>query len=110
MEEGREKRGQAMIEFMFCMIVIFLMIYAIMMVLRWVGSDLAERRGAHDAQLRNNAVVQNYRQCTLYDMDVGTCPLGGCCLQYDSNFSDGPIKQLDPYFYTPIKINAVWGD
>ena len=103
------KRGQAMIEFTFCMIVIFLMIYAIMMVLRWVGVDLAERRLAHEEQLRVG-VEEDYGSCSLYDTCAWTCPGGGCCLTYSSNFSDGPLRQIDPYFYTPTKINAVWGD
>lgn len=105
--------GQVMVEFTFCMIIIFLMIYAIMMVLRWTGVDLAERRIAHEQQLRTG-ITQDYGACTSYDTCAVTCPdgfggLGTCCLT-SSDFSEGPLKQIDPYFYTPTKINAVWGD
>ncbi len=42
-----------MLEFVFCMIVLFLMMYAIVMLLRWVGLDLGQRQRAHEAVLTN---------------------------------------------------------
>ena len=77
-------KGQATLEFAFCMIVVFLMIYGITMILRWTGMDLAERRRAHDTRLIA-PVAQDY-----------------------VNPSDGPLYQVDPYFYNPIKMNAIW--
>ncbi len=83
-DEGRGTKSQVLIEFSFCMVVIFLMIYATMMIFRWTGSDLAGRRVAHDDLLTTD-VEQRY----------GT-------------IADGPLKQIDPYFYRPTKMNAVW--
>jgi len=40
-----------MLEFTFCMIVLLLMMYGMMMVFRWVGLDLAERRQSHERVL-----------------------------------------------------------
>ncbi len=77
-------KGQVMLEFTFCMIILFLMMYAIIMVFRWTGLDLGQRRAAHDAQI-TTAIVQRY-----------------------GNIADGPLKQIDPYFYSPTKMNAVW--
>ena len=77
-------QGQAALEFSFCMIVVFLMIYGIVMILRWTGLDLAERRRAHDTRL-----------IAPIDQDY-------------VNASDGPLYQVDPYFYSPIKMNAIW--
>ena len=74
------------LEFAFCMIVVFLMIYGIVMILRWTGMDLAERRRAHDVRL-TVPIIQEY-----------TSP----------GASDGPLYQVDPYFYSPMKMNAVW--
>lgn len=78
-------RGQAVIEFTFCMIIIFLMIYAIIMVLRWTGRDLADRRAAHEGLLRTSAATE-------------------------VNGPYGPSMQINPYFYTPVGIKAVWGE
>lgn len=85
MDERRWTKAQVLIEFSFCMVVIFLMIYAAMMIFRWTGSDLAARRVAHDDLLTTN-VEQRY---------------GG-------TIANGPLKQIDPYFYRPGKMNAVW--
>ena len=66
------------------MIILFLMMYGAIMVFRWVGLDLGQRQQAHEAVL--------------------TAPV-------DSGYSrvtEGPLKQIDPYFYTPAKMNAVW--
>jgi hypothetical protein len=109
-ETREEEKGQAVIEFTFCMIIIFLMIYAIMMVLRWTGKDLAERRIAHEETLRTE-IHQDYGGCVSYGAEV--CDGDGICSTpclAESTFADGPIKQIAPYFYTPIKMNAVWGE
>lgn len=70
-----KKRGQVMVEFTFCMVVLFLMMYAVVMVFRWVGLDLGQRQKAHETAL--------------------TAPVT-------------PLEQIDPYFYTPEPMNAVW--
>ena len=81
--------GQVILEFTFCMAIVLLMIFATMMIFRWAGLDLAERRRAHDNSLM-----------TFYpDGD----PARRSLIR-----SYGPYQQLDPYFYDPQKMNAVW--
>lgn len=77
-------KAQVMVEFTFCMIILFLMMYGIVMVFRWAGLDLSQREAAHDALLTYPI-----------DEDYGVA-------------SAGPLRQIDPYFYQPAKMNAVW--
>ncbi len=86
-DDGRGTKAQVLIEFTFCMIVIFLMIYAAMMIFFWTGSDLSERRAAHDAALTMGNIVTDYDLTTL---------------------RNSPLKQIDSYFYRPGRMNAVW--
>ena len=68
-------KGQVILEFTFCMIVVLLMIFGVMKVFHWAGKDIVERRIAHD----------------------------------DLLFSEvSPRDQIDPYFYAPVKMNAIW--
>ncbi|MBF0533097.1 MAG: hypothetical protein HQL23_08405 [Candidatus Omnitrophica bacterium] len=54
---ARERmRAQVSTEFMFCMMVIFFMIYALYAAARWAGLDLAQRRLRHDQILNNEAL------------------------------------------------------
>jgi hypothetical protein len=71
-------------ELAFSMTVILLMIFGIMKVFKWTGADLAARRKAHD--------------------DVLVTPIER---SYE-NIGDGPLRQIDPYFQTPISMNAIW--
>ena len=50
------RRGQSTIEFTFAMIITIILIYALFMVFRFVGLDLAERRFAHERLLTNGAL------------------------------------------------------
>jgi hypothetical protein len=68
--------GQATIEFTFAMIVTLMLVFALLMVFRWVGLDLAERRAAHE------------RLLTRDTSDMRT------------------EQQLNPNFYKPRKIDA----
>jgi len=45
------RKGQVILEFTFCMIVILLMIYGSIKVFHWAGSDLVERQKMHEAVL-----------------------------------------------------------
>jgi len=75
--------GQATLEFTFCMVITFFMIYGLIMVFRWVGVDLAERRRAH-----KNVLFQSI----------------------DEDWSDvkgGPLKQIKPHFYKTSSMDAV---
>jgi len=71
-----KSKGQVILEFTFCMIVILIMIYGITKAFHWTGHDIAQRRISHDAVLTNSAL--------------------------------SPIEQIDPYFYKPGNMNAVW--
>jgi len=78
------KKAQVILEFTFCMIIVLLMIFGITKVLIWTGAEFAARREAHENKLTTD-IVQSY-----------------------GDIRDGPLRQLDDYFYTPIKINAIW--
>ena len=82
------RKAQVMLEFAFCMIILFLMMYGIIMIFRWVGLDLGQRQQAHQAVLE-----------APIDLAYG---------QGAVNVVRGPLSQIDPYFYTPAKMNAVW--
>jgi hypothetical protein len=47
----RRPSGQSIIEFAFAMTGVMLLLYGMVMVFRWVGMDLAERRYDHDKRL-----------------------------------------------------------
>ena len=82
----QNRQAQVSLEFAFCIIIILLMIYGVMMIFRWTGVDLAERRLAHEDVLYQ-PIEQNYN------------------LQVPGA---GPMKQIDPYFYTAAPMNAIW--
>ena len=48
--------GQSTIEFTFAMMVTLILVFALFMVFRWVGLDLANRRFTHDQTLMNDAL------------------------------------------------------
>jgi len=83
----KRESAQIIMEFLFCMVIVFLMIYASIYIFRWTGVDLAERRIAHDQQLVVE-VEENY-----LDTKDG---------------KDGPLRQIYPVFYKPSKFSAIW--
>jgi hypothetical protein len=85
---NENKSGQVMLEFTFAMIVIMLMMYSMMMIFRWTGKDMADRRIAHE-----DALFQNVQRPWSYKVD--------------KVYQNSPEVQLDSYFYKPIKMNAV---
>ncbi len=87
MPRYKKNSGQTTIEFAFSMIIIMLMIYGMVMIFYWTGSDLIGRSKGHDAQLIT-AINPNYSS---------------------GSPEDGPLKQIAPYFYYPQKMNAVFG-
>ena len=89
-----------MLEFTFCMIILFLMMYGIIMVFRWTGVDLGQRQQAHEAVL-TTAIDPLYGQCVMMNMITHTC-------MSNVAVERGPLTQIDPYFYTPTPMNAVW--
>jgi len=98
------RKAQVIIEFSFCMIVLLLMLYSTMMIFHWSGIDLVGRRIAYDNSLFL-PVSQDYS--VSYD---GTF-FG---LNPDSEMTwvpnGGTIKQLEPNFYTPTLMNAIFRD
>ena len=103
------KKGQVMLEFAFCMVVLFLMMYGLIMVFRWVGLDLGQRQQAHDTLLRTD-IVDSYGGCASFDAACELITYAGdpaCCIQWSTE-ADGPLRQIDPYFYKPTRMNAVW--
>ena len=85
------RKGQVILEFTFCMIVILIMMYGVIKVFHWTGRDIVARQRAHETTLFAN--VSPRKQIDPY----GSPPLVG-----------GRIDP-DPYFYIPVKMNAVWG-
>ena len=96
-----DKKGQVMLEFAFCMIILFLMMYGIIMIFRWVGLDLGQRQQAHQAVLEQSIDLQ-YGQCTVSVWPFPCPPANWVAVER------GPLTQIDPYFYTPTPMNAVW--
>lgn len=47
----QKNRGQAIIEFCFCMVIFVLMIYSSIMFFRWLGRDMAMRAQTYDSML-----------------------------------------------------------
>jgi hypothetical protein len=92
------KKSQVILEFTFCMIIVLLMLFGLTKVFTWVGRDYAGRSAAHDSTL-TMGVVESYGGCLTYVNFV--------CTQW-STMADGPMKQVDPYFYTPVKMNAIY--
>jgi len=79
------KKAQIILEFLFSMIIVFVMMFGLFMIFRWVGYEFGWRRVEHDQRMLNS-VVEDYRA-----------------------LDQGPIEQIDPYFHKPAKMNAAWG-
>ena len=52
----KNTKGQAAIEFTFAMMITLIMVFALLMVFRWAGLDLADRRVSHDKTLSNETL------------------------------------------------------
>ena len=84
----RTSKAQVLIEFTFAMVIIFLMIYGSIMIFRWSGMDLAEKRIQHEEVLTGTVGFQ----------------------EFDHPKDALPMRQIDPQFYKPIEMNAVFGE
>lgn len=132
----KRKIGQAILEFTFSIIVILIMAWSTIAIFKWTGADLVGRRQSHDLLLRTGIdEAWSNATCRMIDVCKGatnsghcigsgtpfqcTCQPGPACLpacteakeekcQYFTDYTDGPLKQVDPYFYRPIGLNAVW--
>ena len=89
---GKNKRfknhGQTIIEFSFCMIIVFLMAYGLVKIFIWTSRDLIGRGNAHQSQLTGPA---------LSDYSA-------------SNLGLGPLGQIAPTFYYPTNMEAIVGE
>lgn len=50
---ARSTRGQMILEFTFSMIIVMVMIFSLVMILKWSGKDNAQRRLSHEELLKN---------------------------------------------------------
>ena len=82
----QRNKAQVTMEFSLCMLIVFLMIFALIRILRWTGVDLVERRRAHKHVLYQS-IQQDYSAAAPWE---------------------GPLKQIDPYFYSSSPMNAIW--
>ena len=82
------------------MIILFLMMYGLSWSsVGWV--DFGQRQQAHEAVLTSE-IDFTYGQCVTWDfMDPSICT-------GFRNVTRGPLTQIDPYFYQPGSMNAVW--
>lgn len=81
-------RGQTMIEFTFCMIIVFLMAYSLTKVFEWSGRELVSRRVDHTTRL-------TYTDASL-------------TRSYTTAAESEQISQISPFFSSGVDMNAVW--
>jgi len=96
--------AQATIEFVFSMILVMFLAYGLIMVFRWGGVSLAERRMIHEKRLLSS-IEENWGQprCVVSN--------GWICLNwYTPSINEGPLNQLDPFYSRPRRMCAVFGD
>ena len=80
------KKGQVVMEFIFSMVIVFLLVYALIRAFRWAGIDLAERREAYD----NSLLLEVNEKWTSAQKQ-----------------QQSPLRQLDLDFYETKKINMI---
>ena len=79
-----QRSAQTTLEFTFSLIIILLLLYSCVMIFRWAGVSLMERRVAHDSVL-TESIDESW-------------------VVYNS----GPLKQLKKDFYKPDDMNFVF--
>ena len=84
LENNQKPKGQVILEFTFCMIILLLLIYGCIKAFRWAGVSLADRRITHESTLFSSPNE-------LY-----------------SALDDGPLKQINPDFYKPLPMNLMF--
>jgi len=77
-------RGQVIAEFVFCFVLVMLLFWGCIMVIRWAGVSMAERRIAHDSVL-TSGVDDEWKF-----------------------FPDSPLRQVDPDFFDGTKMNLIF--
>ena len=84
-----KRQGQAIVEFAFCMIIVFLMAFGLIRIFKWTATDLINRRKAHDTML-----------VSPIDPSYGSGPAANA----------GPLNQISPAFYYPTSMNGIVGE
>lgn len=87
-QSASKPKGQTMIEFTFCMIIVFLMVFSLTKVFQWSGRELTARRLGHDSRL-------TYTDASL-------------TRSYTSAADSEQIAQISPFFSSGVDMNAVW--
>ena len=82
--EMMKKTGQVILEYTFCLIVILLFLYGVIMALRWAGLSLAQRRVDHETTLTQD-INENW-----------------------VTFFYGPGRQVSSDFAQPVRMNMVF--
>jgi len=99
-------KGQVILEFTFCMIVIMIMIFGITKAFFWTGADLAERRISHDKRMLvyvnpnpdEGFVFEDHYYLLLVYNPFQTLSIG-----------EGiAMTQINPFYHRPIEMNAIW--
>ncbi|MFH1684714.1 MAG: hypothetical protein ABH983_00250, partial [Candidatus Micrarchaeota archaeon] len=57
LKKARRSKGQVLIEFTFCMIIILLMLWSMIQIMGWVSRDPVARRQAHHDSLRSGGSI-----------------------------------------------------
>ncbi len=107
-------KGQVLLEFTFCMIIVFLMIFGVTKAFIWGGIQLADRAVDHD-KLLVTRIAEGYGEtCSLWGEEYdcfdyyGTRDICQDCIGEWTLGASGPLRQIDPYYHTPIKMKATW--
>jgi len=77
-------RGQVMAEFVFCFVLVMLLFWGCILVIRWAGVSMAQRRMAHDSVL-TTGVSDAWK----------TLP-------------ESPLRQVNPDFHDGTKMNLIF--
>ena len=107
MRRSSANKGQVMLEFTFCMIVIMIMIFGITKVFFWTGNDLATRRISHDDRLL--LISHRDHDAALFDRLYVLIALNVPPIPGIPRFSEAlSLMQIDPLYHIPVKMNAIW--
>jgi hypothetical protein len=82
----KTNKAQSTIEFTFSVIVTMFLIYGMIMVFRWAGMDLANRRVAQDKAITRNINSDQDASIQLRSRDIPVLPISAV---YRGNITDG---------------------
>ena len=92
-------------EFIFSMFLLLIMIFSLARVFLWAGIDVGNRQRAHEASLTQSIDVDYHLSCANWVYYPG----GDFCICVELGPpTNGPMLQIDPFFYYPSKLKAYW--